>query len=163
MSRLGARPHELHHLGHRYVGGEILGRDLEKNEARRERPPANEVDRLVCDPSLAREVLGWEATVALNDGLGRTAASVSDHLDLHRADEYHVRAVILARRRSLRLRPYSSIAPKPLIPVGDRRIIEHTLRRLAVAGVHHVDLCIRAPGRADSGLPVADQRSDFLR
>jgi dTDP-glucose 4,6-dehydratase len=37
----------------------------------RVRPAASEVERLVADPSLAREVLGWKAQVALRDGLGK--------------------------------------------------------------------------------------------
>jgi NDP-sugar pyrophosphorylase family protein len=53
-----------------------------------------------------------------------------------------MRAVILAGGLGMRLRPYTAILPKPLIPVGDRPIIEHILRRLAVFGADRVDLCI---------------------
>jgi len=42
----------------------------------------------------------------------------------------------------MRLRPYTTILPKPLVPVGDRPILEHILRRLHAAGVRKVDLCI---------------------
>jgi NDP-sugar pyrophosphorylase family protein len=42
----------------------------------------------------------------------------------------------------MRLRPYTTILPKPLVPVGDRPILEHILRRLHAAGVHKADLCI---------------------
>jgi dTDP-glucose 4,6-dehydratase len=53
--------------------GEILDKELQvEHDAGRDRPDASEVDRLVSDNSLAREVLGWEPTVALRDGLRRT-------------------------------------------------------------------------------------------
>jgi NDP-sugar pyrophosphorylase family protein len=53
-----------------------------------------------------------------------------------------MRAVILAGGLGMRLRPYTMILPKPLVPVGDRPILEHILRRLAVCGVTQVDLCV---------------------
>ncbi|MEP6953911.1 MAG: sugar phosphate nucleotidyltransferase, partial [Solirubrobacteraceae bacterium] len=53
-----------------------------------------------------------------------------------------MRAVILAGGLGMRLRPYTTILPKPLVPVGDRPILEHILRRLAGAGVTRADLCI---------------------
>jgi NDP-mannose synthase len=53
-----------------------------------------------------------------------------------------MRAVILAGGLGTRLRPYTTITPKPLVPVGDRPILEHILRQLADAGVTHVDLCV---------------------
>jgi NDP-sugar pyrophosphorylase family protein len=53
-----------------------------------------------------------------------------------------MRAVILAGGLGLRLRPYTTILPKPLLPVGDRPIVEHILRRLHGAGVREVDLCV---------------------
>jgi NDP-sugar pyrophosphorylase family protein len=52
------------------------------------------------------------------------------------------RAVILAGGLGLRLRPYTTILPKPLVPVGDRPILEHILRRLHGSGVRIVDLCV---------------------
>jgi NDP-mannose synthase len=42
----------------------------------------------------------------------------------------------------MRLRPYTTILPKPLVPVGDRPILEHILGRLHAAGVRKADLCI---------------------
>jgi NDP-mannose synthase len=53
-----------------------------------------------------------------------------------------MRAVILAGGQGLRLRPYTSIIPKPLVPVGERPILELIVRRLAAAGVRQIDLCI---------------------
>ncbi len=53
-----------------------------------------------------------------------------------------MRAVILAGGLGTRLRPYTTVLPKPLVPVGDRPILEHILRQLGAAGVDHVDLCV---------------------
>jgi NDP-sugar pyrophosphorylase family protein len=53
-----------------------------------------------------------------------------------------MRAVILAGGLGTRLRPYTTIIPKPLVPVGDRPILEHIIGRLSLAGVRKVDLCV---------------------
>jgi NDP-mannose synthase len=45
------------------------------------------------------------------------------------------RAVVLAGGLGMRLRPYTMVLPKPLIPIGDRPILEHIVRRLAASGV----------------------------
>jgi len=42
----------------------------------------------------------------------------------------------------MRLRPYTTILPKPLLPIGDRPILEIILRQLATAGFEKVDLCV---------------------
>lgn len=53
-----------------------------------------------------------------------------------------MRAVILAGGLGTRLRPYTTVLPKPLVPVGDKPILEHILRRLSACGVTEVDLCV---------------------
>ena len=53
-----------------------------------------------------------------------------------------MRAVILAGGLGTRLRPYTTIIPKPLVPVGDRPILEHIIGRLGAAGVTKVDLAV---------------------
>ncbi len=53
-----------------------------------------------------------------------------------------MRAVILAGGLGTRLRPYTTILPKPLVPIGDRPILEHILLRLHACGVRDVDLCV---------------------
>lgn len=52
------------------------------------------------------------------------------------------RAVILAGGRGTRLLPYTSVLPKPLMPVGDRSILEIVLSQLADAGISRVTLCV---------------------
>jgi NDP-sugar pyrophosphorylase family protein len=53
-----------------------------------------------------------------------------------------MRAVILAGGLGTRLRPYTTVLPKPLVPVGDRPILERILHQLAAHGVDRVDLCV---------------------
>jgi NDP-mannose synthase len=52
-----------------------------------------------------------------------------------------VRAVILAGGTGTRFRPYTTVLPKPLIPVGNRPILDLILARLVECGVSRVDLC----------------------
>ena len=52
------------------------------------------------------------------------------------------RAIVLAGGLGMRLRPYTMVLPKPLIPVGDRPIVEQIIRRLAASGVTRVDVCL---------------------
>jgi NDP-mannose synthase len=53
-----------------------------------------------------------------------------------------MRAVILAGGLGTRLRPYTTVIPKPLVPVGDRPVLEHIMRSLYDDGVREVDLCV---------------------
>jgi NDP-sugar pyrophosphorylase family protein len=53
-----------------------------------------------------------------------------------------MRAVILAGGLGTRLRPYTTIIPKPLVPIGDRPVLEHIIRSLHASGVRRVDLCV---------------------
>lgn len=46
-----------------------------------------------------------------------------------------MKAVIMAGGKGLRLRPFTTVLPKPLMPVGDLPILEILLRQLARAGV----------------------------
>jgi NDP-sugar pyrophosphorylase family protein len=53
-----------------------------------------------------------------------------------------MRAVILAGGKGTRLRPYTTVLPKPLVPVGDRPILELIIRQLARCGFTSVDLSV---------------------
>jgi NDP-sugar pyrophosphorylase family protein len=53
-----------------------------------------------------------------------------------------MRAVILAGGEGTRLRPYTMVLPKPLVPVGERPVLELIIDRLAACGFDRVDLCI---------------------
>jgi NAD dependent epimerase/dehydratase len=54
------------------------------------RPTGSEVERLRADNTRAREHLGWQPEVSLDDGLQRTIDWVRDHLDLYRVGRYEV-------------------------------------------------------------------------
>jgi NDP-sugar pyrophosphorylase family protein len=53
-----------------------------------------------------------------------------------------MRAVILAGGQGSRLRPYTLVLPKPLVPVGERPILELILRQLRAGGFRHVDISV---------------------
>jgi NDP-mannose synthase len=53
-----------------------------------------------------------------------------------------MRAVILAGGKGTRLRPYTAILPKPLMPVGDRSVLEVLIRQLREHGVAHVTISL---------------------
>jgi NDP-mannose synthase len=50
--------------------------------------------------------------------------------------------VILAGGRGTRLAPYTSVLPKPLMPVGDQSILEIVVGQLAACGVSRINLCV---------------------
>ena len=52
------------------------------------------------------------------------------------------RAVILAGGRGRRLEPYTSVLPKPLMPVGDRAIVEIIVDHLIECGITDITLCV---------------------
>jgi NDP-sugar pyrophosphorylase family protein len=68
-----------------------------------------------------------------------------------RAQEHHgngrasladVGVVILAGGKGTRLAPYTSVLPKPLMPIGDRAILEIVVDQLADSGFRSVTLCV---------------------
>ena len=50
--------------------------------------------------------------------------------------------VIMAGGKGTRLQPYTSVLPKPLIPIGNKTITEHIMDRFRKAGCSHFDLII---------------------
>ncbi len=52
-----------------------------------------------------------------------------------------VRAIILAGGKGTRLQPLTAVFPKPLVPLGDKSILEILLRRLNNFGFQKVTLC----------------------
>jgi NDP-sugar pyrophosphorylase family protein len=53
-----------------------------------------------------------------------------------------MRAVILAGGRGTRLSPYTTVIPKPLLPIGGRPILEIICRQLTAAGFTHITLAL---------------------
>jgi NDP-sugar pyrophosphorylase family protein len=52
------------------------------------------------------------------------------------------RAVILAGGKGTRLRPYTVVLPKPLMPIGDFPILEVVIRQLIHFGFDHITLAV---------------------
>lgn len=52
------------------------------------------------------------------------------------------RAIIFAGGRGTRLAPFTSVLPKPLMPIGDRSILELVINQLSDSGVADVTLCV---------------------
>jgi NDP-sugar pyrophosphorylase family protein len=50
--------------------------------------------------------------------------------------------VVLAGGRGTRLAPYTSVLPKPLMPVGDRSILEVVVGQLEEAGIVDIRFCV---------------------
>lgn len=53
-----------------------------------------------------------------------------------------MRAVILAGGKGKRLLPYTTILPKPLLPVGDQAILEILIRQIRNAGFHRITIAL---------------------
>jgi NDP-mannose synthase len=53
-----------------------------------------------------------------------------------------MRAVILAGGKGTRLKPYTTVLPKPLVPMGERPILELVIRQLAQHGFGRIELSV---------------------
>lgn len=52
------------------------------------------------------------------------------------------RAVVLAGGKGTRLRPYTVVLPKPLMPIGNAPILEVIVRQLAIHGFSHITMAV---------------------
>jgi len=57
-------------------------------------------------------------------------------------------AIILAGGLGSRLRPYTVVLPKPLMPIGESPILEVIIRQLAHHGFKRIILAVNQIGRA---------------
>lgn len=53
-----------------------------------------------------------------------------------------MKAIILAGGRGTRLAPYTTILPKPLMPIGDKPILDIVIRQLRHHGFNHITLAV---------------------
>ncbi len=67
-------------------------------------------------------------------------------VDFINLEKYHTRlpvdAVLMAGGKGERLRPLTEKTPKPLLPVGDKAIIDHNVDRLISYGVEHINVTV---------------------
>jgi NAD dependent epimerase/dehydratase len=71
--------------------GQVLGRQLEvEQDAKRVRPPASEVQRLISSPALAGELMGWGPEIELREGLARTADWIERNISRYRIEQYAI-------------------------------------------------------------------------
>ncbi len=59
-----------------------------------------------------------------------------------KTDRPSLKAVILAGGRGARLKPFTTTIPKPLVPLGDRSILEVLIGRLKSCGITDLVLCV---------------------
>jgi len=70
---------------------ELLGMNPKlETDVSRVRPPSSEVERLCADNSKARDLLGWEPKVQLDEGLVRTAEWFSKNQDKYKQGIYNI-------------------------------------------------------------------------
>ena len=75
------------------------------------------------------------------------------------------RAVILAGGKGSRLGPYTTVLPKPLLPVGDRAILDVVVHQLRDAGFDDLTLAVGylvAPGPRRDGRRLHPRREHRL-
>lgn len=53
-----------------------------------------------------------------------------------------MRAVVLAGGKGTRLAPFTYVLPKPMMPIGDRTILEILFHQMKRAGINHVTLAV---------------------
>lgn len=69
----------------------LLGKEARiETDDQRVRPEKSEVERLLCDNRKAKELLGWEPKVALEEGLRRTIEWFAEHQARYKADLYNL-------------------------------------------------------------------------
>jgi dTDP-glucose pyrophosphorylase len=92
-------------------------------------------------PSLLLELMSRHALrhVPLVDAEGRVAeiAVLSDFI---KTLEPPMRALVMAGGFGTRLRPLTDELPKPMLPMGDRPLLEVIVRQLHQAGIRHVSI-----------------------
>ena len=59
-----------------------------------------------------------------------------------KAEPLHIPVVIMAGGKGSRLKPYTQILPKPLIPIGNMTITEHIMKRFEEYSCSHFDMII---------------------
>ena len=68
----------------------LIGKNAEiVTDSSRTRPPKSEVERLWCDNTKAKRLLGWSPTTSLDEGLKKTIDWISDNINLYKPELYN--------------------------------------------------------------------------
>lgn len=104
------------------------------------RPPAITAPFGTSEAELLRLMTKQELRqIPIVDPAGRVV-DVAFTSDLVREYELPLTAVIMAGGFGTRLRPLTENTPKPMLPVGDRPILERTIEQLKKVGIRRVNL-----------------------
>lgn len=69
----------------------LVGKNIEiVTDTKRVRPDKSEVERLWCDNTRAKEIVGWEPKISFDEGLQRTVKWVSENLKLYKTTLYNL-------------------------------------------------------------------------
>ncbi len=126
----------------RMVGSDVTIRQSDE----RLRPAKSEVERLLSSNAKMRSLTGWEPHVSLDEGLRRTMDWIRQHTELFDPVQYRIygaramKAVVLVGGLGTRLRPLTFSIPKPLLPVGERPIVQLIIEQLRDAGIREIVL-----------------------
>ena len=120
-------------------------RRLERLRARAHRQPAGAQrvrhggDLVVAqaDVEQRNQVLGHWPRVASDPPFG--AQVPGQNAEIIHVDK---RAVILAGGKGTRLAPYTTVLPKPLMPIGERAILDVVVRQLSSYGYHDLTFAV---------------------
>ena len=63
-----------------------------------------------------------------------------------------MKAVILAGGLGTRLQPYTNSLPKPMLPLGEKPILEHLIEWIKKNGVKEIVLCVSYLRKKNRGL-----------
>lgn len=98
----------------------------------------NKIDLIpvVDKSSVVVNYLSWEK-VFLNSGIKR------DTLE----NKIDIPVVIMAGGKGTRLEPYTKILPKPLIPIGDKTILERIISEFLIFGINNFYLTLNYKGQ----------------
>ncbi len=110
------------------------------------RPIGSEVLRLRCTYQKLREASGFQPEISLRElACGGRLIGLETRTTFVATKDFCTmskRAVVLAGGIGTRLRPYTVVLPKPLMPIGDYPILEVIVRQLVWQGFTRITLAV---------------------
>jgi NDP-sugar pyrophosphorylase family protein len=82
----------------------------------------------------------WSSDLAISRDFA--AHAMRSHNSRESRSLKDLKTVVLAGGRGTRLAPYTSVLPKPLMPIGDRSILEVVVGQLEDAGIVDIRFCV---------------------